>query len=214
MSFKQFAVSALALFVSTSAFAAAEKYTIDKDHSKIGFSVRHMMISNVEGNFKDFEGSFTFDDSKGVLTDGTFSAKTDSIDTGNGKRDEHLRSADFFDAAKNPTITFTDSKLKKVSKNKYKWSGLLNMHGVAKPVTFDLEHKGTIKDPYGNMRAGFAATANIKRSDWGLTWNKALEAGGGMVVSDEVKLSLDAEAVQAKADAAAAAPAAKPEPKK
>jgi polyisoprenoid-binding protein YceI len=195
--------STLVLFSAAVALAAPAKYTIDKDHSKIGFSVRHMMISEVEGNFKDFDGSFTFDADKDALSDGHFVAQTASIDTGNAKRDEHLQSADFFDAKKNPTIEFKNTKLKKVSKDKYKWSGDLTMRGETHPLTMDLEHKGTIKDPYGNMRAGFAAVGTLKRSEWGLKWNKAMEAGG-VAVSDDVKLKLDVEAVQAKAEGAAA----------
>ncbi len=218
MSLNRVAIAAVTLLVSTSGFAVPVGYTVDKDHSKIGFSVRHMMISNVTGNFKDFDGSFTFDAAKDTLTDGKFEAKTASINTDNVKRDEHLKSADFFDAAKYPTVTFADTKLKKVSKDKYKWSGTLTMHGVSKPATFDLEKLGTVKDPWGNMRAGFAATTKIKRGEWGLNWNKALETGG-MVVSDDVTLDLSVEAVEAKAPGAAAAavaatPAAAPATKK
>lgn len=195
--------STLVLLSSVVAFAAPQKYTIDKDHSKIGFSVRHMMISEVEGQFKDFEGSFTFDADKDALSEGHFVAQAASIDTGNAKRDEHLRSPDFFDVKKFPTIEFKNTKLKKVSKDEYKWSGDLVMHGETHPFTFELEHKGTIKDPYGNMRAGFEASGKLKRSEWGLKWNKALETGGA-VVSDEVKIEINVEAVQAKADAAPA----------
>jgi polyisoprenoid-binding protein YceI len=215
----RFALSTLLTLASTVALAAPAKpaaapsapakYTIDSAHSKMGFAVRHLMISDVTGEFKEFEGSFTFDDQKGEISDATFTAKTASIDTGNTKRDEHLRSADFFDAAKYPTITLTNSKLKKAGKNKYKWTADLSMHGVTKPVTFDLEHRGTVKDPWGMMRAGFSARTTIKRSEWGLNWNNALEAGG-VAVSDEVRLTLDAEATQPKADAPAATPAASP----
>jgi polyisoprenoid-binding protein YceI len=204
MTFSRFLTASTLVFASVSVFAAPLKYTIDKDHSKIGFTVRHMMISDVAGNFKDFDGSFTFDADKDLVTDGKFEAKTASISTENAKRDEHLQSGDFFDAAKFPTVTFNDTKLKKVSKDKYKWTGNLTMHGQTHPVTFDLEHRGTIKDPYGNMRAGFEATGTLKRSEWGLKWNKALEAGGGVVVSDDVHLKLEVEAVQAKAEAAPA----------
>ena len=196
-----------AVTFSVSAHAAPVKYTVDQAHSKVGFAVRHMMISDVSGNFKDFEGSFAFDADKATLSDAVFTAKTASINTENAKRDEHLRSADFFDAAKYPTISFEKTSLKQVSKDKYKWMGLLNMHGVSKPVTFDLEQRGLVKDPYGKMRAGFAATTTIKRSEWGLKWNKALEAGGGVVVSDDVRLMLDVEATQN--DAASAAPVKK-----
>ena len=200
--------SALVFLSSVAALAAPAKYTVDSAHSKIGFSVRHMMISEVDGRFKDFEGSFTFDPDKDALSEGSFVAKTASVDTGNAKRDEHLVSADFFDAAKNPTIEFKNTKIKKVSKNKYKWSGDFLMHGESHPLTLDLEYKGSVKDMMGDMRAGFAATGTVKRSAWGLKWNKALEAGG-VAVSDEVNLKLDVEALPAKAAAPAAAPAAK-----
>lgn len=210
----RFAILPVLALISSVAFAAPAKYVIDASHSKMAFAVKHLMISDVTGEFKDFEGSFQFDEKAGVVSDATFSAKTASINTGNTKRDEHLQSADFFDAAKNPTITLTNSKIKKAGKNKYKWTADLNMHGVTKPVTFDLEHKGTAKDGWGNTVAAFQAKATIKRSDWGLTWNKALEAGG-VTVSDEVRLTLDAEAkMDAPAAAGAAAPAATATPAK
>lgn len=191
-------VGSLILAGSLSAVAAPVKYSVDPMHSKIGFSVRHMMISNVEGSFKDFTGTFTFDDAKDAVTAATFTAQTASIDTGNGKRDEHLKSPDFFDAAKYPTITFTETKLKKTSADHWDWSGNLTMHGVTKPVTFKLEHAGTQVDPQGNSHAGFEANATIKRSDWGLKWNKPLEKGAGVMVGDDVKLKLEVEAVQSK----------------
>lgn len=203
----RFALVPVLALLSSVAMAAPVKYTVDAAHSKVGFAVKHLMISDVTGEFKDFEGSFSFDDAKGEVTDATFSAKTASINTGNSKRDEHLQSADFFDAAKNPTVTFTNSKIKKAGKNKYKWTADLNMHGVTKPVTLDLEHKGTVKDGWGNTVAAFAANGKIKRSDWGLNWNKALEAGG-VTVSDEVRLMFDIEAKQEAAAPAAAATAA------
>jgi polyisoprenoid-binding protein YceI len=205
MGLQRFFTTFAVLLATVPAFGAATKYSIDKDHSKIGFTVRHMMISDVEGNFKDFEGSFTLDADKDLVTDGKFVAQTASISTDNVKRDEHLQSADFFDAKKFPQITFNDTKLKKTSKDHYKWSGNLTMHGETHPMTFDLEHKGTIKDPYGNMRAGFEANGTLKRSEWGLKWNKALEAGGGVVVSDDVRVHLAVEAIQAK-DGAASVP--------
>ncbi len=203
------ASAVLSATVATSAFAAPVKYTVDAAHSKIGFAVKHLMISDVTGEFKDFDGSFMFDDAKGEVSDANFSAKTASINTGNSKRDEHLQSADFFDAAKYPTLTLTNSKIKKAGKNKYKWMADLTMHGVTKPVTLDLEHKGTVKDAWGNTVAAFSATGKIKRSEWGLNWNKALEAGG-VTVSDEVRLMLDVEAKQEAAAPSAAQPAATP----
>jgi polyisoprenoid-binding protein YceI len=189
----------IALTVLASA-AQASEYKIDPDHSKIAFSVKHLMISEVEGRFSDFAGSFKFDADKGALSAGDFIVQAKSIDTGVTKRDEHLRSPDFFDVAKYPTLSVKNTKVTKVSKDKFKWTGDLNMHGQTHPVTFDLEHKGNIKDPWGNNRAAFTALATINRKEWGLTWNKALEAGG-VTVGDEVKLKLDVEAIEQKADA-------------
>ena len=199
--------------------ALATQYKIDPAHSRIGFSVKHLMISNVQGQFKDFEGNFNFDEKAGTVTDANFTAKADSIDTGVTKRDEHLKSPDFFDTAKFPTLTLTNSKIKKAGKNKYKWTADLTMHGVTKPVTLDLEHIGTVKDPMaGVMRAGFKARGKINRKDFGLNWNKAMEAGG-VVVGDEVMIELDAEGVEAAPTeptkpAAEATPAGKPMEKK
>ncbi len=199
-------VAALALIIGQNAFATV--YEVDPVHSRVGFSVKHLMIATVPGNFKEFEGKFDFDEKKGEVKDGVFTVKAASINTDNAKRDEHLRSADFFDVEKYPTITITNTKLKKAGKNKYKWTGDLNMHGVTKPVTFDLEHKGNVKGMMGESRAGFVATTKINRKDFGLNWNKALEAGG-VAVSDEVQITLDISAVEAKPAAAAAEPAKK-----
>lgn len=180
--------------------AQGAEYSIDSTHSKVGFSVRHMMITDVKGAFNDFEGSFSFDPEKGTVSNADFVVKAESVDTANKKRDDHLRSADFFDVAKHPTLAFKNSKLKKVSKNKFKWSGDLTIKGVTKPVVFDLEYKGSVKDPWGNQRAGFSATSKINRKDFGLTWNNTLESGG-VVVGDEVTIQIDVEAVEKKAEA-------------
>lgn len=211
-------ISAVALsLVAGGAFAGPATYTIDKDHSNVGFSVRHLMITDVQGKFKEFEGTFTFDPEKAVVSDATFSADATSIDTSNAKRDDHLRSPDFFDAKKFPKLTLTNSKITKTGKETFKWNADLTMHGVTKPVTFDLVHKGDIKDAWGNQRAGFSAVGKVNRKDFGLTWNKALE-GGGVTVGEEVTITLDASAIQKAAapsgPAAAQAPAAAPTKKK
>lgn len=194
-------------FLAFATNASATVYEVDPNHSRIGFTVKHLMIATVPGNFNDFTGKFDFDAAKSELKDATFTVQTASINTNNAKRDEHLRSADFFDAAKNPTITVTNSKLKKAGKNKYKWTGDLNMHGVTKPVTFDVEYTGASKGMMGENRVGFTAKSKINRKDFGLTWNKTLETGG-VAVSDEVQLVLDVSAIEAKASDA---PTAKPE---
>jgi len=192
-------VPAIALLAAAPAFAT--NYQVDGAHSTVAFSVKHMAISTVNGHFNTFSGDFTFDPTTGVLGNSKFEVKTDSIDSGNGKRDEHLKSPDFFDVAKYPTMTLTDSKIKKTGKDKYDWDAQLTLHGVTKPVKFVLEYTGSAKGMQGETRAAFNASTTIKRSDWNLKWNKALEAGGVMV-SDEVKLSIDVEAI---ADAKVAA---------
>ena len=175
--------------------AMAAEYKIDPSHSKVGFSVRHLMISKVSGDFKEFDGTFEFDKDKGILGAHTFTVKTASVDTQEPKRDDHLRSPDFFDVAKYPTMTFAKTKITKDGKDKYKWAGDLTIHGVTKPVTFDLEYLGAATDPYGNKRIGFTAATKISRKEFGLTWNKALETGGA-VVGDDVEIKLDAEAIE------------------
>jgi polyisoprenoid-binding protein YceI len=193
-------LSALVLSASFVNSAQAADYKVDAAHSKVGFTVRHLMITDVTGSFKDFEGSFSFDAAKGTVGATNFVVQAKSIDTDNEKRDEHLRSPDFFDVAKFPTVTMTNSKVTKAGKNKFKWTGDLTMHGVTKPVTLDLVYNGSMKDAWGNNRAGFAATGKIKRSDYGLTWNKVLESGG-VTVSDEVRLNFDISAIETPAEA-------------
>lgn len=184
-----------ALLASTSAWGAA--YKIDTVHSNVGFAVKHMMISTVNGQFRDFGGQFGFDPKTGELQPQDFTVQSTSIDTGNADRDKHLRSEDFFDVAKCPTLTVTKSKVKKLSGKNYEWTGDLQMHCVTKPVKFKVVHGGVIKDMKGENRAAFTASAKIKRSDWGLKWNKALETGG-LVVSDDVQIEINIEGVEVK----------------
>lgn len=202
------------ILAAASAQAAPAEYKIDQGHSEVGFSVTHLMISTVRGKFKEFDGSFMFDPDKGTVSDANFTVKTKSVDTNEPKRDEHLRGADFFDVEKFPEMTLKNSKITKAGKNKYKWVGDLTIRGVTKPVTLNLDYKGSMKDPWGNQKAGFAATGKINRKDYGLTWNKALEAGG-VTVGDEVTINLDIEAQQQQAAApAGATPAADTKKKK
>lgn len=204
-------LAAAALAFGSQAFAAT--YDVDPAHSRIGFSVKHLMIATVPGNFNEFSGKFDFDPAKGDLKSSEFTVQAASINTNNAKRDDHLRSPDFFDVAKYPTITFTNSKIKKAGKGKFKWTGDLNMHGVTKPVTLDLVHTGNVKGMMGEQRAGFEAKGKISRKDFGLNWNKALEAGG-VAVSDEVQLIIEVSAIEAKPADAAAPAAAAPAPAK
>jgi polyisoprenoid-binding protein YceI len=205
----KFSLATAALALGSQAFAAT--YDVDPAHSRVGFSVKHLMIATVPGNFNDFAGKFDFDPAKGELKSAEFTVQAASINTNNAKRDEHLRSPDFFDVAKYPTITLTNSKIKKAGKNKFKWTGDLNMHGVTKPVTFDLTYAGSMKGMMGEQRAGFEATGKINRKDFGLNWNKALEAGG-VAVSDEVQMTIEVSAIEAKPESGAPAAAAKAAP--
>lgn len=204
------AVPAVVSIVGMNAFAA--DYKVDATHSKVGFAVKHMMISKVRGTFKDFEGTFTFDSEKGTVGATNFVVKAASVNTDDPKRDEHLRSPDFFDAEKFPNLTVTNSKVTKKGKNKFKWNGDLTIHGVTKPVVFDLEYLGSTKDPWGNMRAGFTASATIKRKDFGMTWNKNLDTGG-VVVGEDVEIQLDVEGVEQAAAPATAQTESKSEAK-
>jgi polyisoprenoid-binding protein YceI len=163
------------------------QWVIDAAHSEIQFKVKHLMISTVTGSFGTFSGS--------ALTEGddfsnaqiSFTAATASIFTGQADRDNHLRSADFFDAEKYPEISFTSSAMKKLGNNNFELVGTLSMHGVSKEVTLNAEFLGINKDPWGNTKAGFELTGKINRKDFGLNWNAALETGG-VLVGEEVKL--------------------------
>ena len=182
-------LSLASLAVSTALFAG--NYNIDASHTNAGFTVKHMMITNVTGKFNDIAGTFEFDEKTKKLKsiDGEIVAA--SIDTSNEKRDEHLKSDDLFGVEKFPKITFKSTK---IEKNKVQ--GELTIKGVTKTVSLDLETSDVIKDPWGKQRTGFSLNGKIKRSDFGITWNKALETGG-VAVSDEVKLSVDIEGVLA-----------------
>ncbi len=177
--------------------AFAETYKIDKDHSNISFTVKHMGISNVRGQFKDFEGTLNFDE-KNAKADGVdVKIKSASIDTSVEKRDEHLKSPDFLDAQKYPDMTFKTKKVVKAG-SKYKIEGLLTLHGVEKPVTLTAEFGGTTKDPYGNQRVAFTATGKIDRTQFGLVWNKPMEKAGALMVGNDINITLDVEAIQEK----------------
>ena len=186
--------SLLSLTVSLQASAA--EWTIDASHSNVDFTIRHL-VSKMTGSFKDFEGKFNFDPSKPEASKGSFTIKVASVHTANEKRDGHLRSADFFDVEKFPSATFTIKKAEKTSKDHFKLIGDFSLHGVTKPVTLDAEFLGTDKDPWGNTKAGFVATTQIKRKDFGITWNKTLDSGN-LMLGDEVDLRIQIEANAAK----------------
>ncbi len=193
----------LALLATSVAHAA--DHAIDPTHSSVEFKIRHL-VGKVKGGFKDFDGEISFDEKALDKSKAKFTIKTASINTENEKRDAHLKSADFFDAEKFPTITFESKSFAKAGKGKFKVVGDLTMHGVTKPVTMEVEYAGTEKDPWGNTRAGFTATTDVKRKDFGIVWNKTLDSGSVML-GDDVAISIQLEAIQ---KAVAAAKAAEP----
>jgi len=178
--------------LSLTAASFAQGWALDKSHSSVNFSVTHMVVSEVDGSFKDFSADVKSDKPDFSDLSTAFTLQIASVNTGDDKRDGHLKSPDFFDAAKYPTIVFKSTGIKKISDKKYELSGDLTMHGVTKSVKWDVKYNGTIKDPYGNNRAGFKATTTINRKDYGVSWNKALDAGG-VAVSDDVDLAVNVE---------------------
>jgi polyisoprenoid-binding protein YceI len=194
---KKIVLALLIIFISISAEAQTTKWNFDENHTRIGFSVVHMMISEVDGNFKKFEGEVL--SNKDDFSDAKINFKIDvsSINTDNEKRDNHLRSADFFDVPNYPSITFVGEKLKKTGKNKYKLTGNFTMRGVTKKITLDVAHSGIIKDPSGIMRAGFKITGTIKRSEYGVKYNSVLDAGGVMI-GENVDITCNVELVKGK----------------
>jgi polyisoprenoid-binding protein YceI len=173
------------------------KWNIDPSHSTAEFSVRHLMITNVKGRFGKLQGSVEYDPARPELTKLEATIDASSIDTRDEKRDAHLRSGDFFDVEKFPTLTFKSTEVKKTADG-FTAIGELTMHGVTKPIELDIEGPSDqTKDPWGNTRIGASATAKINRKDWGLNWNAALETGG-VLVGETVKITLEISLVQAK----------------
>ena len=188
------ALTLLAL-VATGAAARAETWNIDPAHTTVEFSVRHMMISNVKGQFEKLSGTIAANgnDPNSVQISAVIDAA--SINTRVEKRDAHLKSAAFLDVDKYPTITFKSTKLEPNGSNKWKVTGDLTLHGVTKPVVLEVETTAPIKDPSGKTRTGASATTKIDRKDFGVTWNKPMETGG-VLVGDEVSIAIEVEAVQ------------------
>ncbi|MEE9429896.1 MAG: YceI family protein [Melioribacteraceae bacterium] len=171
---------------------AQTNWAFDASHSNVSFSVTHLIISEVEGNFKNFEGTVT---SKKENFEGStveFSVDINSIDTDNADRDKHLKADDFFNAEKFPKMIFKSKSLTKIKGKKYKLVGDLTIRDITKEVELDLKYNGTIKDPWGNTKAGFKISGTINRFDFGLKFNKLMEAGG-MVVGDDIEISVNAE---------------------
>lgn len=176
-------------------------YSVDRSHSEIGFSVRHMMFAKVHGQFKDWEAKLAYDEADPSRSSVRVEIATASIDTREAKRDEHLRSGDFFDAESFPKMVFQSKRVEPVGKGRYRVTGDLTLHGVTKEVALDVEETGRGKDPWGNSRLGFSAKGSLLRSDFGLKWNQALETGG-VLVSDKVEIEIETQVVESKSVAA------------
>ena len=192
---RRFFAAALLLMLPTLSFAST--WNIDASHSSVGFKVRHLMVSNVKGVFGKVQGVVNIDDQD--ITRSTASVKIDttSVDTGVAKRDAHLRSGEFLDVAKFPTMTFVSVSVVKSGEGRLKVTGDLTLHGVKRTVVLDVEGPSRVaKDPMGNLRRGASAETRISRKDYGIIWNKALETGG-VLVGDEVSISIEIEMTKA-----------------
>ena len=182
------------LIFYSSAFAQT-KWTVDPVHSNIGFSISHLTISEVSGSFDTYTIEVTTDDGDFTKSQITFTGDVNSINTGIEKRDDHLRSADFFDTENYPTMTFVSKSLEKVSGDKYKLMGNFTVKDMTKEVELDVEYNGMVKDPQGVTRAGFKVTGEFNRFDFGIMWNNFLETGG-LIVGKTVYLNMDLELVK------------------
>jgi polyisoprenoid-binding protein YceI len=185
----------LVLTISIAAIAQTTQWEFDKAHTNIGFSVSYLVVSDVTGRFTDFDGTFISSASDFTGSQVNIIIKAASIYTDNEKRDNHLRSADFFDAENKPEITFKSTSFEKINDKKYKISGKLTMNGVTKDIELDAIFKGLIKDPWGGTRAGFKATTALDRYDYGLTYNSALETGG-FLIGKNVDIEINVELIK------------------
>ena len=191
------ALAALSLTLLPFGARAADTFDVDPIHSEVSFQIRHL-VTKVRGHFAAFSGAVHVDAAKPEASSVAFTIKAASIDTGNGDRDKHLRSTDFFEVEKFPEITFKSSKVVPSGPNKYDVTGTFTMHGVTKQLTLSVAYLGTGADPQGNQRAGFELQTALSRKDYGIVWNKTLEAGGALL-GDEVNISINIEAIKQKA---------------
>lgn len=189
-------VALATLALAPAAQAETKTYTIDASHSEVSFRVKHL-VTWVRGQFDQFEGTIVMDSADASKSSVAFTIKTASINTFNADRDEHLRSADFFDVEKHPAITFTSTSVRKSGDSRYLVTGDFTMHGVTKAITLPVSFDGEAKDPWGGVRAGFSTETVIDRKDYGIVWNKALDEGG-FVLGDDVRISINIEAVVAR----------------
>lgn len=179
----------------------AESYKIDPGHSEVSFTIRHM-VSQVRGRFKDFSGTINMDPKAPQKSSVDFTIKATSVDTANDDRDKHLRKADFFDVEKYPEITFKSDSVQPAGKDKYNVTGTLTMHGVSKKITLPVTFLGEAKDPWGGTRAGFETSTKLDRKEYGIVWNSAID-NGGVLLGDDVNVSINLETVKAAPAAAA-----------
>ena len=185
----------MATSTTTTTNTATTTWQIDPVHSEVEFSVRHLMISTVKGRFTDVQGTLQYNEADPTGSNVEVRIATASVDTRADQRDTHLRSADFFDAEHYPFMTFKSTRVERTGEGRGKLTGDLTIRGVTRPVTLDVKREGRGKDPWGGERLGFSATTVLNREAFGLTWNQALETGG-VVVGEEVKVSIEVEWVK------------------
>lgn len=198
---KPLAVLGLAALIAPAALAA-DTWTIDRAHSEVSFQVRHI-VTNVRGQFNDYEATIVTDAAKPESSSVTFKIKAASVDTQNEKRDAHLRTPDFFAVEQYPEITFKSTAIKPTGQDTFEVTGDFTLRGVTKQITLPVKFLGSVKDPWGNEKAGFEVSTVINRKDYGVNWNKALDQGG-FLLADEVRISINLEVGKV---APAAAPA-------
>lgn len=191
----------LALALSASAASGQDVYNVDKTHSEVTFRVRHF-VSKVSGRFDDFSGTITMVKGKPEASSVEFAIKTESINTANSARDNHLRSADFFDAAKNPEITFKSTRITPVDEDTFNVTGVFTMHGTAREITVPVDFGGVVTDQRGTEKAGFSLSTKLNRKDYGILWNQTLDTGS-LMLGDDVEITVNIEANKQKPAASA-----------
>ena len=174
---------------------ARTKWTLDPTHSELGFKIKHLMISNVSGYFKNFSAEVTTEEEDFSTAQINLTAQMASVSTNNEQRDEHLRRSDFFEVDRFPELRFTSAKIEVIDNETFSVHGHLTLKGVTKPVKLTVEYSGVAKDPWGGERAGFVVTGKINRSDWGVNFNGVMETGG-VVLSEEVKIKSELQLVK------------------
>lgn len=182
--------------VDTTKDTGISTWNLDPDHTQVWFSVRHMMFATVKGQFPGVSGELKLNEADPAKTAVQVQIDAATIDTRSEQRDQHLRSADFFDVENHPHLTFVSRRVEPVGGSRYTVTGDLTIRGTTREVVLNVEETGRGKDPWGQEKIGFTAETRIDRKDFGLTWNQALEAGG-VLVSDEVKISIDGQAIRA-----------------